>query len=452
MPLTRLHLLLAGSDQSARQLCAALGISQPTLSRLIARSTLVTAYGPKSATMYTLAVADHEGGAPCPMYRVGHDGAISAAGMLIPVLRGRFVEIDARGSRTLHGGLPWYVQDVRPQGFIGARFARVNADLPLPESVRDWSQQHILMALTRRGEDLPGNLMFGAASLERHMHAVPAVARTREQYCALAGAAIAGDINTSSAAGEQPKFLCFDGERHLLVKFSAPISGPAATPAARRWADLLVCEAVANEALAAHGIATALTTAAKVGNRMYLESVRFDRTRQGRVGMVSLAAVDAEFIGLEQGWARAAEVLHKQKRIDAGTLETVYILDLVGRMLANSDMHSGNLSLFTENFRDFRLAPVYDMTPMLFAPSNQGEISQKQYRPPTATPATVRHWHVARAIAGQFWRAVAAHPAISADFRAIAADCGEHLALLDRAAAMLVPTPLTKPRVRRPEA
>lgn len=387
------------------------------------------------------------------MYLVDQDGRISAAGMLIPVLRGRFVEVDKNGAKTLHHSLPWYVQDVRPQGFIGARFARANADLHLPESVRDWSQQHILTALTRRGEDLPGNLIIGSASLSRYLSAAAPVARTREEYAGLASAAIAGEINASSAAGEQPKFLCFDGTRHLLVKFSAPISGPAATTAARRWADLLVCEAIANDALAAHGIVTAATTALQVGERMYLESARFDRSRHGRVGLVSLAAIDAEFIGLEQGWARAAQVLHAQKRIDADALSTIHVLDLVGRMLGNSDMHSGNLSFFTENFKDFRLAPVYDMTPMMFAPSSQGEISHKEYRPPTATPDTLLHWRAARAIAGRFWTAVAAHPDIASDFRAIALECGRRLAQLDRAAEMIVPAPPAKPRaIRRQKA
>ncbi len=446
MPHTRLHLLLGDTDKSAKQLCAELGISQPTLSRLIAKSTLVIAYGPKSATMYTLAASDHEGIAFHPIYRVDQDGRIAAAGTLVSVLRNRFVEVDESGAKTMHRGLPWHVQDVRPQGFIGGRFARANADLHLPESVRDWSQQHILTALTRRGEDLPGNLIIGATSLNRHLSAAPFVTRTRDEYGAMAIAAIAGEISASSAAGEQPKFLCFDGARHLLVKFSAPISGPAATPAARRWADLLVCEAIANDALAAHGLATAATTAVKVGDRMYLESVRFDRTPQGRIGTVSLAAVDAEFIGLEQGWARAAEALHAQKKIDTETLKNIYILDLAGRMMANSDMHSGNLSFFTENFKDFRLAPVYDMTPMMFAPSSQGEIVQREYRPPTATPATVLHWRTARAIAGQFWAAVAAHRDVSPDFRAIAVDCGQRLALLDRTAEMLVPASTAKPK------
>ena len=448
MPLTRLHLLLADTDKSAKQLCSDLGISQPTLSRLIAKSTVIIAYGPKSATRYTLSIG-HQGGGPCPMYRVDPGGMVAPIGTLVPVLRGGFVVIGEDGSKVLYRGLPWHVQDVRPQGFIGARFARAHADLHLPESVREWTDQHILTALSQRGENLPGNLIIGAASLNRYLSADAPAVHTRDDYGALASAAIAGDINASSAAGEQPKFFCFDAAHQLLVKFSAPISGPVATPAARRWADLLVCEAIANATLTAHGIAAASTTALQVGERMYLESVRFDRTNAGRVGMVSLSAVDAEYLGLEQGWPAAAEVLFAQKRIDAEALQTVRILDIVGKMMANSDMHSGNLSFLTEDFEHFRLAPVYDMTPMMYAPSTHGEMAIKEFRPPTPTPVSLTAWRAARSIAGEFWTEVAAHPAISSDFRGIAAECALRLLRLDRAASMLLPAPIAKPKPSR---
>ena len=448
MASTRLHLLLSDSDKSAKELCATLDISQPTFSRLVAKSPAIISHGPKSATMYTLSL-DHQGLGACPMYRVDQDGMVTSAGTLVPVLRGRFVVVDESGAKELHAGLPWYVQDIRPQGFIGARFSRNNADLHVPDSIREWTDQHILVALSQRGEDLPGNLIVGSASLDRYLSAPPPVSHGRDEYASLASAALAGEINTSSAGGDQPKFTCFDGEHHLLVKFSAPISGADSTPAARRWADLLVCESLANDALMAHGITAASTTAIQYGDRMYLESIRFDRTQHGRVGMVSLAAVDAEFIGLEEGWSRASEVLLAQKRIDAVALETVRILDLFGKMIANSDMHSGNLSFFTDDYRNFCLAPVYDMTPMMFAPSSQGEISQKQYRPPTPTPASLVAWRAARAIAGGFWAAVAAHPEVSDDVRAIADECGRRLQGLDRAAAVIVAAPVAKLRASK---
>ncbi len=198
--------------------------------------------------------------------------------------------------------------------------------------------------------------------------------------------------------------------------------------------------------LTAHGIAAASTTAVKVGDRMVLESVRFDRTAAGRIGMVSLAAVAAEFLGQEEDWGRAVEALLAQKRIGADALATVRVLDLFGKIITNSDMHSGNLSFLTDDFKAFRLAPVYDMTPMQFAPSAQGAVTHKEYKPPTPSPASLAAWRVARTMAGEFWAAVSARTEIGADFQAIAQDCGQRLRGLDRAAAMLVPAPAPKPR------
>jgi hypothetical protein len=87
--------------------------------------------------------------------------------------------------------------------------------------------------------------------------------------------------------------------------------------------------------------------------------------------------------------ARAADVLFAQERIDTNVLETVRVLDPEGKKIANSDMHSGNLSFLTENFKEIKLVPVYDMMPMMYAPSSQGKISIKEYRPPTLTQTTL---------------------------------------------------------------
>jgi hypothetical protein len=44
----------------------------------------------------------------------------------------------------------------------------------------------------------------------------------------------------SSVAGEQPKFACFDGISHLIVKYSPALSSH--NPVAERFRDLLICE------------------------------------------------------------------------------------------------------------------------------------------------------------------------------------------------------------------
>ncbi|MDV7401567.1 hypothetical protein RZS08_59665, partial [Arthrospira platensis SPKY1] len=79
----------------------------------------------------------------------------------------------------------------------------------------------------------------------------------------------------------------------VLVKFSAADDSAAS----QRWRDLLVCEALALQTLADAGIPAAITELVEAQGRIFLQSRRFDRTPQGRVGMVSLEVYDRQYIG-----------------------------------------------------------------------------------------------------------------------------------------------------------
>lgn len=46
------------------------------------------------------------------------------------------------------------------------------------------------------------------------------------------------------------------------------------------------------------------------------------------------------------------------------------------RQIGNTDMHSGNQACLTDRAQPFSLAPVYDMTPMGFAPTAPGELPE----------------------------------------------------------------------------
>lgn len=423
----------AKTDLTAKELCAVLGVSQPTFSRMVAAAGVVISYGAKADTRYTLLAQE----TPYPLYRVGGEGQVSALGSLYAVQRGRFVFAPVEGTRVLFESLPWFLYDLRPQGFLGRRFPQQHPDLNLPASILEWNDHQILTALSQRGDDLPGNLIVGEASLARYLRLKPKVVTPRTDYPRLAMNALEGDVNTSSAGGEQPKFTCFDGQRHLIVKFSPPVD---LSPAARRWADLLVCEDIANKILGHHGLQTARTEIFLEQGRVFLESVRFDRTPKGRGGLVSMAGVDAEFVGQGYGWTRTAAALRQQKRLDPMVVGDIQCLELFGKFIGNTDMHQGNLSCFTENFQHFRLAPIYDMVPMLFSPSSQGEVAVKALDPPMPTPENVRTWEKARAMAGGFWQAAAEHPLISADFRPVAQECAGILGQVRQAATLLQPT------------
>jgi hypothetical protein len=113
---------------------------------------------------------------------------------------------------------------------------------------------------------------------------------------------------------------------------------------------------------------------------------------------------------------------------DAGALR---LLSLFGSMIANTDQHFGNASLIPidEQLKRFRLAPAYDMLPMLYRPLN-GEASLPEFDPPP--PAPLREWSDAHSMALTFWEKAAGDGRISAPFRDI---CGRNHARLMQTAA-----------------
>jgi len=47
--------------------------------------------------------------------------------------------------------LPWFMTDMRPQGFLGRLFPRTWSVLDLPDRVGDWTEDQALYAIARRG-------------------------------------------------------------------------------------------------------------------------------------------------------------------------------------------------------------------------------------------------------------------------------------------------------------
>jgi len=410
-------LLSESQDQLARELPLKLGISQPSFSRLVKSTSNVVHYGSKLSKKYT--IKDPKFGFDAiPIYQVDDEGRVSNFGTLYPVRGGRFVFEPMHGSNTVYDGLPWFIDYLRPQGFLGRRFPQQNPDLGLPDSINDWGDSDVVKALYFRGEDLPGNLIIGSESVARYLQKGTPTQASRSDYPTLAIQAISGEIPASSAAGEQPKFTCFDGHRHLIVKFS-PVSSQSEI--AQRWGDLLICEYIANKVLFEAGIPSAKTVVFSERGRFFLESERFDRTAKGRRAMVSLAALDLEFIGFGSGWVRCVSELHKHQKVSGDTLIIVSVLEMFGKMIGNSDMHLGNLSFFADKgYKKFSIAPVYDMLPMYFAPTSQGEIVNKELKIPTPTPENINCWTKAREIAERFWKEVVLSELISEDFKTIA--------------------------------
>ncbi len=420
-----------GGQAGGAQLQQRLGVSQPTLSRLLAPLVAggqVVAVGAARARRYLLPREVEGVGRQVPIHAVTPQGGLSPFGTLHPLTGGGFWMDEAdktHGRSAFHDSLPWFLYDMRPQGFLGRGFVAAHPALQLPANLQHWSDDHILKALVNAGEDLPGNLIVGAAAFDRFL-SLPAPQRTRApvvdapaaQYPAYAAQALGQTLAGSSAGGEQPKFSAVREGHPVLVKFS-----PADDSAlAQRWRDLLICEVLALHTLADAGISAAHTELIEAEGRVFLESRRFDRTPQGRVGMVSLEVYDRQYIGQGTNWVDTARRSDQAgpERLSAADVSTLTLLDAFGALIANTDRHHGNISLLLQDHR-WQLAPAYDMLPMLYAPV-AGELVPRDFaaQPPRPGVHTLAVWPRARELAARFWHTAAADPRISADFRATA--------------------------------
>ncbi len=421
-----------GGTATSPQLQARLDISQPSASRLLApllADGTVVAVGSARARRYLLPREVSGVGRQVPIHAVQPGGAVQFFGTLYPLAGDGFWMEEAdreHGQSARHDSLPWFLYDMRPQGFLGRGFVQGHPALQLPANLTHWSDDHILKALVNAGEDQPGNLIVGAAAFDR-FHTLPAPLRSAApvvtdpatQYPALALQALDQTAVGSGAGGEQPKFSAVRDGHAVLVKFS-PADDSSAS---QRWRDLLVCEGLALQTLAAAGVGAAHTVIEQAAGRVFLESRRFDRTPQGgRVGMVSLEVYDRQYIGQGTNWVDTAQRSDRAgpERLHADDVHSIGLLDAFGALIANTDRHHGNLSLLLQDHR-WRLAPAYDMLPMLYAPV-AGEVVPRDLaaQPPRPTVHTLAVWPQARELALRFWQAAAADERISVGFRAIA--------------------------------
>ncbi|MBP6599823.1 MAG: type II toxin-antitoxin system HipA family toxin YjjJ [Giesbergeria sp.] len=418
-----------GGVLSSAELQELLGVSQPSVSRALApllASGQVRKVGAARSQRYVLVRHVAGVGAEVALARVDSQGQPSPFGRMLALAGGGFWVDEADGVSEQHDGLPWFLDDMRPQGFIGRTFAHSHPALQLGSDPRQWSEDDVLRALTLCGEDQPGNLVVGSASMERFgsLSARTLRAASAADYPELAQRAMQGAHPGSSAGGEQPKFCCNTAGRSVIVKFS-----PAGdSPAEQRIRDLLVCEHLALGVLAEAGVPAARTEVFLAAGRVFLESERFDRTAAvnaqglpGRIGMVSLQVYNAQYVGDIDNWAATALRLQERGLITAADAQHLRLLEAYGQLIANTDRHYGNISFVLQG-DDWALSPTYDMLPMLYMPLHS-EIVPRDFAgaPPQPSAATADVWPQAQQLAGQFWRKAAQDERVSVGFRAISA-------------------------------
>jgi len=257
-----------------------------------------------------------------------------------------------------------------------------------------------------------------------------------QAYLRLAEAAMTAGNAGSSAAGEFPKFTTLvrhagttpharSTVQHVLVKFS----GSDKSPGSRRWADLLVCEHLALQALAHLGVRAASSRILQAGGRTFLEVDRFDRHGAfGRSPLCSWQAIGTALVGGTSGpWPDAGAKLRKLGLIaphDDKTPHTLALLWHFGRFIQNTDMHPGNLSFVPQDGL-LQVAPAYDMLPMHHAPVRGVELPVRQFDVPLPVPAAFEHARVAAAAAEAFWDSASRDARISKGFRAVCAQGAE---------------------------
>jgi hypothetical protein len=392
-----------------------LGVSSPTLMRGIQEAGPdVVPIGRGRATRYgmrqTWPMLDTF---RFPMFRILETGTARSEGELVTLAARQTVWMPAG---IVSDGLPIELVDARPSGFLGRHFAAMHADLRLPARLIDWSDHHILLAMSRRGEDLPGNLIIGDESFAR-WQTLNSPTTTRDDYPALAEATIAGHPPGSSAGGERPKFGAFVDGRHVLVKFAAR-GGTGDASVARRWCDLLVLEALALEVVSSRGVPAARTAIITADSHYFLESDRFDRVGlRGRVGVLSLAAVQDD---PADPWARSAVLLRNSRRLSDEDARRLRWLDAFGAFIANTDRHPYNVIFFNDG-GTLRLAPAFDQVSMLYAPTGDGQVPPRTFTLPLATADTLDAWDDARTAAREFWQRASDDARLSEDVRTFSA-------------------------------
>lgn len=316
---------------------------------------------------------------PTPLAIVRADGKVEELGAWHP--KERLLELFVPGfpflgpgRHTLESDLPWLLYDMSPSGFMGAQFARQFPELGLPEQPMLWGPEHCLRAISERGEDLSGNLLVGVESRRRFFEQ-ESLSRSGERYDSdlramvetMAEATASGG---SSVGGDRPKHVLHMVENGQRVDVIAKYSPPLESAAGRRWKNLLAMEALVSECLRNASCRSAVSSFVNVGegHRAVLLIRRFDRVPPGRIGAATLSWLAASRGEAERSGPEVLKSLHRDGLIDQASVTTAELVHDFSRAIGNTDAHLGNYGLVFDAVGTATLAPIYDVSPMVFAP------------------------------------------------------------------------------------
>lgn len=400
------------SAQSSSELCASLGVSQPQLSRYIKESAnQIVKIRTGRSIRYCLRREIELIGNEISVYTISKDSKISTAGKLLPVYpKGFYWLATDPALSALYDDLPYFMNDLRPSGYLGRLIPRTHPEWNFPEDIKIWSAETTLRYLINFGTNLIGNLIIGDIALGKALKTKLSSSSTITiNYDLLAGDIIKYGNPGSSAAGEQPKFIT----ESSFVKFVNLDKNPVSI----RKQDLLRAEQLAYQIYDAMEYRTKIFES---GKYLFYEMQRFDRNNNlGRLGLISLASLDSEFCGIGFDWSKIASKLLELKLITPDIYDEVRLRQLFGEMIGNNDMHSGNLSFFFEQQKITGLAPSYDMLPMRYMPVHEN-INNDRLEMPIPAMNLLHIWDRAAELADKFWGAINTAQEFSSEFREIA--------------------------------
>lgn len=415
-----IHRLLRGGPLPSGQLVESLGISQSSLSRDISLlGESIVRIGAGRSTQYALRKAGHES---VLVFRVDEDGLVSPIGKLTPVHPDGFVMTSETGRGVFSDSLPWWMYDMRPQGYLGRAYASSYAnELLLSSDPREWSDYDVIKALVAHGQDAVGNLLIGDRARTQFIEEPDVTPVDRASaYPRLAIEAGTGESPGSSAGGEQPKFCTYTDNGHVIVKFTVQEENPIS----ERWRDLLLAEHIALDVL---GVRTQVFD---FGNQRFLEIPRFDRFGQrGRIGVFSLEALNNEFVGArpEVNWPSLVKKLSDLHVVTPESVDKAALLWAYSKLIGNSDTHRGNLSFVSSQGRPYQLSRPYDILPMAFSPRTSGVISNELSPAVVNTEVTAETWREALELARGFERRVREATGFSDRFSPCIAALTQHI-------------------------
>lgn len=444
------RVLLATPRATSATLCAALnGINRSTLNRIISQiDAEVIHRGGSRRTRYALRRDLRGRQAPMPLYRVDISGAGHLVGQLdLTAPEGSALTFSEPFAWPLDDddlmrdgwfdSLPYPLLDMRPQGFLGRNFAhRYWQQLDVPENLTAWSDDDIIEVLTTYGHDQGGDLILGDRAYQQHLddrsHLDSQLIHTSEvpkAYPEQAMLALSQGIVGSSAGGEFPKFTTMRDIDGTPVAVIVKFSGTDNSASVRRWSDLLVAEHLALATLSSElSVSAAVSDVYQHGGRTFLEVRRFDRCgAHGRRPLCSLASVNHALLGKAgASWPTTATLLANRGALSEEAVHTVKKIWWFGKLIANTDMHDGNLSFHP----GLTVAPAYDMLPMRYAPLRGGEVPAQAFAAALPLPTDVAVWRAAADAARVYWHRCASDTRIGTGFRNI---CLENAGIVARA-------------------